>query len=519
MSLRNKVILTIVLLGLFLTCALVLLSIKQIEEEKAEALIDKSRAILSRLESVRNYIADQGGLKNAIQEVKLHYPNGVIPEQAKLDILKKVPIFAAMKVGADNAQKERYRFRIISNEPRKAENLALGQEKDILKYFKDSPKTAEYKISNSKYVAVYRPVYLSEKQGCLNCHGDPTQSPWGNGKDILGYKMENWNDGKLHGAFGIISDLNLESVQQTKRERVLDILIWSFSITAVFLGIAYYFLHFPLRSISKVTSELDSAGNQISFVTGDISNNSGNLNISTKESVEALETSSLILDELVQNMKSSLKMAQTTLDVSRESRAEAEQSYKDFLVLLKTINNLRSQSTRISEIVMVLDEIAFQTNLLSLNASVVAARAGGEDGKSFSVVAEEVRKLSQRSLSSSKEIAELINGSVSLIDVGHKLATESSQSLSGIVKVVEKTASLNEEIAQTNSNQLKSVANLLSHISRVRDLSGGNYQYANQSSLVAVQLEDQARKLSELVDVLRLTINGQKEKKESVTES
>lgn len=512
MSLRSKVVLTIVLLGLFLTSALVLLSLNQIEKEKSEALFDKSKAILSRLESVRNYVAEQGRLQDTIQDVIKSFPDGVISKEARFDVLKQVPIFAAMRVGAENATSENYRFRIISEEPRKKENLATREEQEILDFFKKNPKAQEYRISNPKYVAVFRPVYLSEKQGCLNCHGDPVKSPWGNGKDILGYKMENWKDGKLHGAFGIISDLNLGAVQAAKKERVMDILLWAFSITGIFLVAAYYFLHSPLQSLSHVTSELDSAGNKISDVTGDISHNSGNLNTSTRESVEALETSSLILDELVKNMRNSLKMTEATLDVSRKNREEAEQGYKDFLVLMETIDQIKTGSARIHEIVVVLDEIAFQTNLLSLNASVVAARAGGEDGKSFSVVAEEVRKLSQRSLTSSKEIAKLINGSVELANDGHKLASQSGRSLAEIVKVVEKNEFLNRDVAHTNRTQLDSAANLLSHISRVKELSGGNYQFANESSLIASQLSDQTAKLSELVHVLRFNIKGEKKK-------
>lgn len=219
-------------------------------------------------------------------------------------------------------------------------------------------------------------------------------------------------------------------------------------------------------------------------------------------------------------------MTEATLEVSRRNREDAEQGYKDFLVLLETIDKIKIQSNRIHEIVVVLDEIAFQTNLLSLNASVVAARAGGEDGKSFSVVAEEVRKLSQRSLVSSKEIAKLINGSVELASDGHKLASQSGKSLAEIVKVVEKNEYLNRDIAHTNRTQLDSAANLLSHLSRVKELSGGNYQFANESSLIAIQLSDQTKKLSELVHVLRFNIKGEKKERspregtlEEITES
>ena len=95
-----------------------------------------------------------------------------------------------------------------------------------LKQFDADPTLEELvvKADDASYIKVIRPVRLSQSEGCMTCHGDPATSPWGNGKDVLGYDMENWKDGKLHGAFAVIS--SLEPVQARSNEAAMNIIFW-----------------------------------------------------------------------------------------------------------------------------------------------------------------------------------------------------------------------------------------------------------------------------------------------------
>jgi methyl-accepting chemotaxis protein len=205
MKFSRKVLLSVALACVICTVAAVLVSASRISAIGERDLEDKSRAILSRLEAVRGYNASQGGLKITVENAVKNHPDGNLSKETKSMVLKQVPIFAAMVVGAEGAEKEGYKFRIFSDEPRNKDNTATVSELEIFKKFLADPKLEELTDTTGDQVIVYRPVRLSEAQGCLVCHGDPKTSPWGNGKDILGFPLENWKDGKLHGVFAIIS--------------------------------------------------------------------------------------------------------------------------------------------------------------------------------------------------------------------------------------------------------------------------------------------------------------------------
>lgn len=205
MTFKMKVMVSIAMAAVICTAAAVMVASNEIHRQGEGELMSKSRAILSRLESVRSYIASQGGLTDSIQKATATHPDGILSRESKLMILKQVPIFAAMKVGEENAEKEGYKFRVFSDEPRNIDNKATTHEKEIFKRFLDDPKLPEISEVKDGQVIVYRPVRLLAEQGCLTCHGAPSTSPWRNGKDILGYQMENWSDGKLHGVFAVVS--------------------------------------------------------------------------------------------------------------------------------------------------------------------------------------------------------------------------------------------------------------------------------------------------------------------------
>ena len=206
MSFQNRILLVVALACLICTVAAITVSTRAVSWVGEEALVDKSKSILSRLESMRTYIATQGSLGSKIDATIKTYPDGKLPADAKLDILRQVPIYAALKVGAFESEKDHYTFRVFSLEPRNKDNTATESEKKVFEKFSADPELKEIIYRDSDLVTVYRPVRISEQQGCLHCHGDPANSPWKNGKDVLGYQMENWKDGNLHGIFAIISD-------------------------------------------------------------------------------------------------------------------------------------------------------------------------------------------------------------------------------------------------------------------------------------------------------------------------
>ncbi len=208
MALRTRIIVVVTLSCILCTSTAVLVARNQIEKQGEKDLIEKSRAILSRLEVGRKYVANMNVLPSLIEETTQKFPDGKYPEDHRARILRAVPVYAAFQLGEDGASEEHYAFRVAALNPRNSKNKANETETQWLLRFQNDRNLKEIveKTPDSSAIQVIRPVRLSEP--CLACHGKPETSPWGNGKDILGIPMENMVVGDLKGLFVISSDLS-----------------------------------------------------------------------------------------------------------------------------------------------------------------------------------------------------------------------------------------------------------------------------------------------------------------------
>ena len=118
MNLRIRIIIAIVFASVLGLIIQILSSSYELSKQGERDLISKSSAILSRLEKARNYVANQGGLDDAIKNIKEKFPDGKLSEEAKLKVLNQVPIYASLKIGSEDADKEGYVFRVFSTTPR-----------------------------------------------------------------------------------------------------------------------------------------------------------------------------------------------------------------------------------------------------------------------------------------------------------------------------------------------------------------------------------------------------------------
>src|SRR5471032_2265941 len=171
--------------------------------------------------------------------------------------------------------------------------------------------------------------------------------------------------------------------------------------------------------------------------------------------------------------------------------------------VVTTMGAIKASSSKIVDIISVIDGIAFQTNILALNAAVEAARAG-EQGRGFAVVASEVRTLAQRSASAAKEIKELIGHSVETVDAGARLVDEAGATMDGIVSAVKQVADIMTEISAASTEQSSGIAQINQSIVQIDDVTQQNAALVEQAAAAAQSMREQADLLAQAVSVFKL---------------
>ena len=141
LSFKNRVLTTIALATFTCTSAAIVIAARQVQSDGEKALVEKSRAVLSRLEVGRKYIAEMGMLEGVIADTVKRFPDGKVPLEEKQKIFRNVPIVGAFAIGRDGAEKENYEFRVSDVNPRKKEHMATPAESAILAKFKADPKS------------------------------------------------------------------------------------------------------------------------------------------------------------------------------------------------------------------------------------------------------------------------------------------------------------------------------------------------------------------------------------------
>lgn len=549
-SFRNRMLLTIAFSCAISTAAAIYVSANRLRERGEDALVEKSRAILSRLEVGASYVAQMDTLDGVIAETIRKFPDGKISDDQKLKVLKSVPIFAAMKIGEVGADKENYRFRIAATQPRNKDNQADAGETATLERFKTDENFKEHVevTADGLFLKVTRPVRLSEKQGCLNCHGHPSTSPWKNGKDILGYSMENMKSGDLKGSFSIISSLN--PVKASVMASTKNILFWGSLITLLALGLAFLVIRKPIGGLSQLANNLSGTAEEVAAMSAQIASTSTQLNSGVSEQAAALEETSASMEEMSamvsRNADNAVK-SQTTANGSQTSAERGKEVVSEMILSIEAIDRSNTeilaqieesnrQMSEISKLIAdignktkVINEIVFQTKLLSFNASVEAARAG-EHGKGFAVVAEEVGNLAQMSGTAASEITQILDKSISRVE---KIVDETKSKVEGLVntgrekvasgaavarqcgevldEIVEGALNVSQmvsEISAGSQEQSRGVTEINKAMIQLNQITNQNTSASQESSAAAERLAKQATQLRASVTLLKNTLTG-----------
>ncbi|MCV9960684.1 methyl-accepting chemotaxis protein [Pararhizobium sp. BT-229] len=237
---------------------------------------------------------------------------------------------------------------------------------------------------------------------------------------------------------------------------------------------------------------------------GDISEAANNLSRRTEQQAAALEETAAALDEITSTVRSASDRAAEAREMVNETKGSAAKSGDIVRNAIAAMSRIEGSSTKISQIIGVIDEIAFQTNLLALNAGVEAARAG-EAGRGFAVVAQEVRELAQRSAGAAKEIKELIRNSATEVETGVTLVRSTGDALMEIEGLVNRVNEHVASIATAAREQATGLAEVNTAVNSMDQMTQQNAAMVEETTAASQTLAQESRELKSLLQTFRLS--------------
>jgi len=236
----------------------------------------------------------------------------------------------------------------------------------------------------------------------------------------------------------------------------------------------------------------------------EIASGSNDLSRRTEEQAASLEQTASSLEQLTATVQQNAEHLREASTLSQEMRESAATNATSVRRLAEDMKELKNGSDQIADITAIIEGIAFQTNILALNASVEAARAG-EQGKGFAVVASEVRALAQRSAVAAKEIKDLINSSIQRVDSGATQAINAAARVDSVVTSINRVTALLEEISSASQEQAKGLQQIVTVVSQMDGVTQQNAALVEQAAAASESLNAQAQAIRSSVDKFRIS--------------
>jgi methyl-accepting chemotaxis protein len=262
-----------------------------------------------------------------------------------------------------------------------------------------------------------------------------------------------------------------------------------------------------VASLSDMVHQVRSGAESVSTAASQIAQGNGDLSGRTESQASSLQETAASVEQMAGTVRTNAdnahqanQLASAASDVASRGGAVVEQ-------VVNTMNGIQSSSKKISDIIGVIDGIAFQTNILALNAAVEAARAG-EQGRGFAVVAGEVRSLAQRSAEAAREIKTLINDSVEKVNSGSQLVDAAGKTMNDVVMQVRKVTDLVGEIAHASTEQSQGINQINQAVAQLDQSTQQNAALVEESMAASESLKSQAHKLAEAVSAFKLNGGG-----------
>jgi methyl-accepting chemotaxis protein len=260
-----------------------------------------------------------------------------------------------------------------------------------------------------------------------------------------------------------------------------------------------------VQSLGGVLISINQSSDVVTSSAGHISEATNNLSRRTEQQAAALEETAAALDEITATVRTAAERANEARQMVAETKTSANRSGEIVRNAVDAMGRIEGSSQKISQIIGVIDEIAFQTNLLALNAGVEAARAG-EAGRGFAVVAQEVRELAQRSANAAKEIKGLISASAHEVDTGVGLVRATGDALLDIERLVNRVNDSVDTIATAAKEQATGLAEINTSVNHMDQMTQQNAAMVEETSAAGQSLAEESRKLRQLLS--RLKVHG-----------
>ncbi len=495
-----------------------------------------------------------------------------------------IPVVVGWTAAQKAASREGLDFKVPAFEPRNPKNApepgSFREElfRDLTNQVRSGGDASLGRIDPKTNTLHYmRAIKLDET--CMGCHGDPakydTRDAQGNfdGKDALGFKMEGWKPGDMHGAYEVSMPLTKADAEVTAD--VKNALFVTIPLVAIAVGIFVFVMRVlltrPLNNLiamvkdvatgdgdltkrlnltrgdeigalahwfdifmgnlHKIIGEVSGSTRQVAAAATQIAASSeqmaAGLSRQTQQAAQvsaAIEEMSATVTEVAGKSSEASHAAQASNkdaakggDVVRQTVEEMRGIADQVTQSAQAVSELGRKGEQIGQIISVINDIADQTNLLALNAAIEAARAG-EHGRGFAVVADEVRKLAERTTTATKEVAQSIGEiqsetgvAVERIETGSKrvsrgvdLANSAGEALSRIVASSDSMASMVQSIASASEEQAAASQEIAKSIEAINAVTRESTEGASQASKAAADLSNQAEKLQSLVSRFKL---------------
>ena len=262
--------------------------------------------------------------------------------------------------------------------------------------------------------------------------------------------------------------------------------------------------------LAEIVSNVRQGSESVSVGAAQIATGNDELSSRTQEQAANLEETAASMEQMTSTVKQNADNAAQADQLARGVRTQAAEGNEVVSRAVAAMQEIDASSRKISEIVGLIDDIAFQTNLLALNASVEAARAG-EQGRGFAVVASEVRNLASRSAAAAKDIKTLVEDSAAKVADGSQQVALSGKTLDGIVESVHKVGDIISEIAAASSEQSSGIEQVNLAVSQMDSMTQQNASLVEQSAAASRSLEEQAESLKRQVAFFKLRVDMQVE--------